>query len=80
MTSSKLTAPVERHLWNRAKEGAKVIVATTDAADARREKELRGGGVEVLRAPAAEGRVDLRDLFRQLIGDTCHARHGLTLT
>jgi hypothetical protein len=27
-----------------------------------------------------EAKIMDRELYRQLVGDTCHARHGLTLT
>jgi diaminohydroxyphosphoribosylaminopyrimidine deaminase/5-amino-6-(5-phosphoribosylamino)uracil reductase len=67
VVDSALAGPAERNLWERARQGAQVIVAATDRASSGREAALRSRGVEVLRAASApDGRVSLPDLFRQL--------------
>lgn len=67
VVDSALSAPAVRSLWDRAKDGAQVIVAATDGAPVDRETALRGRGVEVLRtAPGPDGRVLLPELFARL--------------
>jgi diaminohydroxyphosphoribosylaminopyrimidine deaminase/5-amino-6-(5-phosphoribosylamino)uracil reductase len=67
VVDSRLSAPPDRHLWNRAKEGAQVIVAALDGSGDDRAGRLRSAGVEVVHtAPDAAGRVDLPALFRLL--------------
>ncbi|HWM89069.1 MAG TPA: bifunctional diaminohydroxyphosphoribosylaminopyrimidine deaminase/5-amino-6-(5-phosphoribosylamino)uracil reductase RibD [Kofleriaceae bacterium] len=48
---------------------ARVIIATTRAASASRERRLEVAGAEVWRLPARGGRVDLRGLARRLAAE-----------
>jgi diaminohydroxyphosphoribosylaminopyrimidine deaminase/5-amino-6-(5-phosphoribosylamino)uracil reductase len=67
VVDSRLSAPSDRKLWQRSKEGAKVLVVATDGAPEEHVRRLGDFGVEVVRAAAAaDGRVDLVDLFRRL--------------
>ncbi|HMB70744.1 MAG TPA: bifunctional diaminohydroxyphosphoribosylaminopyrimidine deaminase/5-amino-6-(5-phosphoribosylamino)uracil reductase RibD [bacterium] len=67
VVDSALSGPPVRNLWDRAKDGAQVIVASTDRAPEDREATLRDHGVEVLRTDASpEGRVALPELFGRL--------------
>ncbi len=69
---SRLAAAPERALWNRAKEGAQVLVATTTAAPPGRVEALRSQGIDVASFPPdSTGRVDLASLLEEL------ARRGM---
>ncbi|MDP7031727.1 MAG: bifunctional diaminohydroxyphosphoribosylaminopyrimidine deaminase/5-amino-6-(5-phosphoribosylamino)uracil reductase RibD [Gemmatimonadota bacterium] len=69
VVDSKLSVPPDRSLWERAKCGEQVLMATTDSADKAAESRLVDCGVTVLRLPAdPEGRVDMGSLFRALGG------------
>jgi diaminohydroxyphosphoribosylaminopyrimidine deaminase/5-amino-6-(5-phosphoribosylamino)uracil reductase len=69
VVDSRLSAPLDRKLWQRSKRGAQVLVATTDAAPEDAAARFADLGVQVLRAAAdSSGRVDLADLFRLLAG------------
>jgi diaminohydroxyphosphoribosylaminopyrimidine deaminase/5-amino-6-(5-phosphoribosylamino)uracil reductase len=64
---SRLESPARRKLWDRAKEGAQVLVAAVDPPRPERADALRDQGVEVVSvASDSEGRVDLAALFRIL--------------
>jgi diaminohydroxyphosphoribosylaminopyrimidine deaminase/5-amino-6-(5-phosphoribosylamino)uracil reductase len=64
---SRLSAPLDRKLWQRSKEGAQVLVATTNEASPEAAARLDALGVDVLRVAAdPSGRVDLGNLFRRL--------------
>jgi hypothetical protein len=59
------------------------VVALTPAQQARRNdavRLVRRMLDDLERRDLDEAKALNRELFRQLIGDTCHARHGLTLT
>jgi len=61
---SHLQAPLRRKLWERARNGAQVLVAAVDPPPPDRAKALREMGVDVLSlAPDRDGRVDLDALF-----------------
>ena len=47
-------------------EGAKTLIATTEAAPEDKARPLREAGAEVLRLPAKDGRVDLGPLVKEL--------------
>jgi diaminohydroxyphosphoribosylaminopyrimidine deaminase/5-amino-6-(5-phosphoribosylamino)uracil reductase len=67
VVDSWLAAPLERQLWNRAKGGSQVIVATTDGVDEQRAVRLERLGVQIVRTrPDEAGRVSLAELFRLL--------------
>lgn len=67
IVDSRLSAPPTRVLWDRAKAGAQVLIATTSAAPPSRAAALRDGGIDVLLLPStAAGAVDLAALFELL--------------
>jgi len=66
VVDSRLRTGADRVLYQRAKEGAQVLVATTDKAPDERVLELRALGVDVRVLPADEGGVSLPALFREL--------------
>lgn len=64
---SRLRAPSDRKLWERAKGGSQVLVAAVDPPPSDRVRVLRDCGVEVVSVPPDEqGRVDLQSLFTVL--------------
>jgi diaminohydroxyphosphoribosylaminopyrimidine deaminase/5-amino-6-(5-phosphoribosylamino)uracil reductase len=64
---SQLRAPLGRKLWERAKCGSQVLVATVVPPSLERAQQLVDCGVEVLSIPPDEGgRVDLEALFTTL--------------
>ncbi len=67
VVDSGLTLGADRKLWERARSGAEVLVATTDEAPDSHVAEWAVRGVEILRIPGDErGRVDLVALFGRL--------------
>lgn len=67
VVDSRLEAPARRKLWDRAKEGAQVLVAAVDPAPLDRANALRNQGVVVVSvASDSEGKVDLAALFKIL--------------
>ncbi len=66
IVDSLLRIPVESRLLNRP--DISPVIATTDHANATREAELTGLGAQVVRLPTtADGRVNLRHMFRRLV-------------
>ncbi|MGA8365915.1 MAG: bifunctional diaminohydroxyphosphoribosylaminopyrimidine deaminase/5-amino-6-(5-phosphoribosylamino)uracil reductase RibD [Candidatus Acidiferrales bacterium] len=61
---SRLRTPLRSKLVKSAKDD--VIVFTAQSADSRKARTLKRAGVEVIRAGARHGRVDLRGVLREL--------------
>ncbi|MCB9564080.1 MAG: bifunctional diaminohydroxyphosphoribosylaminopyrimidine deaminase/5-amino-6-(5-phosphoribosylamino)uracil reductase RibD [Kofleriaceae bacterium] len=66
VVDSRLRTPVGAALLAGAGQGARVIIATTAAAPASRQRRLEAAGAEVWRLRDRGGRVDLRALVRRL--------------
>jgi diaminohydroxyphosphoribosylaminopyrimidine deaminase/5-amino-6-(5-phosphoribosylamino)uracil reductase len=64
VVDSQLRLPLQSKLVKSAQDD--VLVFTTPAADSRKEKALNQAGVEVFRVRANRGRVDLREVVREL--------------
>jgi len=65
VVDSRLRLPVAARMLQQD-SAALTIIATTEAADPRREEELTAAGAHVWRLPSAHGRVDLAALWRRL--------------
>jgi diaminohydroxyphosphoribosylaminopyrimidine deaminase/5-amino-6-(5-phosphoribosylamino)uracil reductase len=65
VVDSQLRIPLNSRIVN-LDSRAKSLIATTDQADADKVSALQAAGCEVLILPAAAGRVDLPELWRQL--------------
>ncbi len=67
VVDTHLKGPEERRLWERAGQGARVIVAASEEASPARASELEARGVEVWRLPVGrQGQLALLDLFGRL--------------
>ncbi len=65
VVDSSLRIPLKAQILSRQKQ-AKTLVATTDSANASRQRELVKRGVEVLTLPSLRGKVSLPVLMREL--------------
>jgi diaminohydroxyphosphoribosylaminopyrimidine deaminase/5-amino-6-(5-phosphoribosylamino)uracil reductase len=64
---SRLAGAADRKLWQRARDGARILVACTSVAPRERRAALERSGVEVLEIPSDDaGRVDPGALFTEL--------------
>lgn len=64
VVDSRLRLPLRSKLVESAQDD--VVVFTTPAADSRKEKALNRAGIEVFRVRSDRGRVDLREVVREL--------------
>ena len=71
---SRLQAPLGRKLWERARNGAQVIVAAVDPPSPERAKRLQDCGVEVLAIPSDD---DREESSSSLLGHSRAARNEL---